>query len=44
VKGFNWEKRRHAWSKDGKKFSVFELEHHLQGMIKEEKKYSIPLE
>ena len=42
VKGMNWEWCRHAWSKDGKKYSVKELAQHLRWIIKEEKKYDIP--
>jgi hypothetical protein len=37
VKGFNWEWCRHAWSKDGRKYSVKELANHLRWIIKEEK-------
>ena len=42
VKGMSWEWCRHAWSKDGKKYSVKELAQHLRWIIKEEKKYDIP--
>ena len=41
VKGMNWEWCRHAWSKDGKKYSVKELAQHLRCINKEEKKYDI---
>ncbi len=42
VKGLSWEWCHHAWSKDGKKYSVQELAQHLRWIIKEEKKYDIP--
>jgi hypothetical protein len=42
VKGMSWEWCRHAWSKDGKKYSVKELAQHLRWIIKEEKKYDVP--
>ena len=42
VKGMSWEWCRHAWSKDGKKYSVKELVQHLRWIIKEEKKYDVP--
>ena len=42
VKGMSWEWCRHAWSKDGKNYSVKELAQHLRWIIKEEKKYDIP--
>ena len=42
VKGMSWEWCQHAWSKDGKKFSVQELAQHLRWIIREEKKYDIP--
>ena len=42
VKGMSWEWRRHAWSKDGRKYSVKELAQHLRWIIKEEKKYDVP--
>ncbi len=37
VKGFSWDQFKHAWSKNGKKYSVFELAKHLQLIIKAEK-------
>ncbi len=42
VKGFNWEWCQHAWSKDGRKYSVKELANHLRWIIKEEKKHDKP--
>jgi hypothetical protein len=42
VKGLGWEWCHHAWSKDGKKYSVLELARHLRWITKEEKKYDIP--
>jgi hypothetical protein len=45
VKGFvGWEWCRHAWSKDGRKYTVFELAKHLQMIIKKEKQLMIPSE
>jgi hypothetical protein len=41
VKGMSWEWCWHAWSKNGKKFSVQELVQHLRWIIREEKKYDI---
>eukprot|EP00956_Cyclotella_meneghiniana_P023299 scaffold45195_cov78-Cyclotella_meneghiniana.AAC.1 len=38
VKGMGWEQFKHAWSKDNKKYSVFELAKHLTYIVKEEKK------
>ena len=42
VKGLSWEWCRHAWSKDGRKYSVQELALHLRWIIREEKKHDIP--
>jgi len=41
VKGVSWEWCCHAWSKDGRKYSVKELAQHLRWIIKEEKKYDV---
>ncbi len=43
VKGMHWEWCQHAWSKDGKKFSVQELAQHLRWIIREEKNMTFPL-
>ena len=37
-KGFNWDWCQHAWSKDGRKYTVKELANHLRWIIKEEKR------
>ena len=42
VKGLSWEWCHHAWSKDGKKYSVKELAQHLRWIIKEEKEHDVP--
>jgi hypothetical protein len=42
VKRLSWEWCRHAWSKDGRKYSVQELALHLRWIIREEKKHDIP--
>ena len=42
VKGLSWEWCHHAWSKDGKEYSVQELAWHLRWIIKEENKYDVP--
>ena len=42
VKGLSWEWCRHAWSKDGRKYSVQELAQHLRWIIREEKKHEVP--
>ena len=44
VKEFGWEWCRHAWSKDGRKYTVFKLAKHLQMIIKKEKQLMIPSE
>jgi hypothetical protein len=44
VKGFGWEWCKHAWSKDGRKYTVFELAKHLQMIIKKEKSLEVPNE
>jgi hypothetical protein len=43
-KGFGWDWCKHAWSKDGRKYTVYELAKHLQWIIKEEKHKSKPKE
>jgi hypothetical protein len=43
VKGMSWEWYWHAWSKDGKKFSVQELAQHLRWIIREEKNMTFHL-
>jgi hypothetical protein len=42
--GFGWDWCRHAWSKDGRKYTVYELAKHLQWVIKKEKHEDIPTE
>ena len=46
--GFGWDWSRHAWSKDGRKYSISELAKHLRWVITEEnnvsKKHPIPTE
>jgi hypothetical protein len=42
VKGLSWERCHHAWSKDGKKYSVKELAQHLRWIIKKEKEHDVP--
>ncbi len=42
VKGFGWDWCKHAWAKDGRKYTVFELAKHLQMIIKKEKQLGIP--
>jgi hypothetical protein len=37
VKGFGWDWCKHAWSKNGMKYTIAELSAHLQYIIKEEK-------
>ena len=44
VRGFGWDWCKHAWSKDNRKYTVYELAQHLRHIIKEEKKLVIPLE
>ena len=44
VKGLGWVQFDHAWSKGGRKYSVFELAKHLQKIIREEKKIAVPNE
>ena len=44
VKGFGWNWCKHRWSKDGHKYSVFELVQHLRYIIREEKSMDIPSE
>jgi hypothetical protein len=44
VKGFGWDWCKHPWSKDNRKYSVFELARHLQFIIKKEKSMDIPTE
>ena len=44
VKGLGWLQFDHAWSKGGRKYSVFELAKHLQKIIREEKKIAVPNE
>ena len=42
VKGMGWEQFKHAWSKDNRKYSVFELAKHLTYIVREEKKLTVP--
>ena len=44
VKGFGWDWCKHAWSKNGKKYTIAKLSTHLQYIIKVEKAYKIPNE
>ena len=37
-----WEQFKHAWSKDNRKYSVFELAKHLTYIVREEKKLTVP--
>jgi hypothetical protein len=41
VKGFGWEWCKHQWSKDGRKYTIEELAHHLHHIIKEEKNHKM---
>jgi hypothetical protein len=41
-KGLGWDWCEHAWSKNGTKYTVFELAKHLQMIIKKEKSLVIP--
>ena len=38
VKGFNWDWCKHAWTKNGRKYTIDELANHLRWIITEEKK------
>jgi hypothetical protein len=38
VKGFGWDWCKHAWSKNGRRYSIKELADHLKWIIKEERK------
>jgi hypothetical protein len=44
VKGFGWEWCKHAWSKNGKKYTTHELAKWLQHIIRKEKTLEIPSE
>ena len=44
VNGFGWDWCKHAWSKNGTKYTIAELSAHLQYIIKEEKVNDIPSE
>jgi hypothetical protein len=44
VKGFRWEWCKHAWSKNGRKYTIDELADHLHRIIKEERGHKIPHE
>ena len=44
IKGLGWDWCEHAWSKNGRKYTVFELAKHLQMIIKKEKSLVIPNE
>ena len=41
VKGFSWEWCRHAWSKNGRQYTVKELTEHLDCIICETKKRTL---
>jgi len=41
VKGLGWEWCKHAWSKNGRQYSIKELADHLKWIIKEERKRHI---
>ena len=38
VKGFNWDWCKHAWTGNGRKYTIDELANHLCWIITEEKK------
>jgi hypothetical protein len=42
VKGLGWDWCEHAWSKNGRKYTVYELAKHLQMIIKKEKSLVVP--
>jgi hypothetical protein len=44
VKGFGWEWCKHAWSKNGRKYTINELANHLRHIIEKEKDHEIPME
>jgi hypothetical protein len=44
VKGFGWEWCKHAWLKNGRKYTINELANHLHHIIKKEKDHDIPIE